>query len=186
MEPMARIAVDMDEVVADALGEHLTRYNARFGTSLNPDQIRGKRLRDVIPPENHQASHEIVHCEDFFENLAVLPGAQEVLERLSKEHEIYIVTAAMEVPASLAPKFRWLRKHFPFLSPMNFVFCGDKHIIDADYLIDDNPRHFKLFKGKGILFDAPHNHHVTEHTRVRNWYEVEALFAGAPSMVARK
>ncbi|WP_338021727.1 5' nucleotidase, NT5C type [Bacillus pakistanensis] len=35
------------------------------------------------------------------------------------------------------------------------MFCGDKSIILADYLINDNVKNFKRFNGKGILFTAP-------------------------------
>ncbi|MBX9721032.1 MAG: hypothetical protein K2X81_06545 [Candidatus Obscuribacterales bacterium] len=178
---MARIAVDMDEVMADALGEHIHRYNKAFGTQIERAHLHGKHLKEVIPAEHHRASHEIVHCEDFFAKLKVMDGAQEALEAMSKEHEIYIVTAAMEVPASLAPKYVWLQEHFPFISSMNYVFCGNKHVVQADYLIDDNARHFKLFGGEGILFDAPHNKKVTGYKRVHNWHEAKALFCTSES-----
>jgi 5'(3')-deoxyribonucleotidase len=56
------------------------------------------------------------------------------------------------------------------------VFCGDKGILNADYLIDDQPLHFRRFKGEGILFTAPHNLHVTGLRRVDNWLQVERLF----------
>jgi 5'-nucleotidase len=178
---MARIAVDMDEVVADALGEHIRRYNRMFGANVDKLAVAGRHLRDVIPVEHRRAAHEIVFTEDFFEDLDVMPGAQEVLERLSHDHEIFIATAAMEVPNSFASKYRWLQRHFPFISPMNYVFCGNKYIIAADYLIDDNARHFKLFAGEGILFDAHHNKHVTGYRRVHNWLEVGELFAAVPA-----
>lgn len=178
-EQMARIAIDMDEVVADSLGEHLKRYNAKFATTIDREALKGSWLREVIPTEHWRDCWDMVNCEDFFENLNVMPGAQEVIERLNKQHEIYIVTAAMEVPPSLAPKYRWLQRHFPFVSPLNYVFCGHKHVVAADYLIDDHPKHFKLFPGEGILFDAPHNHNVTGYRRVHNWHEAEELFANA-------
>lgn len=174
---MAIIAVDMDEVVADAIGEHLKRYNEMFKTCINREHLVGRHLRDVIPAEHQEAAIEIVHTEDFFAELEVMPGAQEVLQKLASKHEIFITTAAMEVPNSFNAKYKWLRYHFPFLSPMNYVYCGAKHIIAADYLIDDNVRHFLRFKGEGILFDAPHNRDVTGYRRVRNWHEVEQIFA---------
>ncbi len=52
---------------------------------------------------------------------------------------------------------QWLEEHFPFIPPSRIVFCGDKNIINADVLIDDRSRHFKDFRGTGILFTAPHN-----------------------------
>jgi 5'(3')-deoxyribonucleotidase len=174
---MATIAVDMDEVIADALGEHLRLYNALFGAVVSKDQLHGYHLCDIIPSENRQATENLVHSHDFFANLAVMPGAQEVLKKLSRDHEVFITTAAMEVPNSFDAKYKWLREHFTFLSPMNFVFCGAKHIIAADYLIDDNAHHFKLFKGQGLLFDAPHNRNVTGYRRVKNWHEIDQIFA---------
>ena len=67
------------------------------------------------------------------------------------------MTAAMEVPCSFTAKFQWLERHFPFLPPDNIVFCGNKGIIAADYLIDDNVYQLDRFRGEGILFTTPHN-----------------------------
>jgi 5'(3')-deoxyribonucleotidase len=174
---MATIAVDMDEVMADALSEHLRLYNDLFGESVSKDHLHGYHLRDVIPIEYRNATERLVNTHDFFANLAVMPGAQEVLEKLNRHHEVFITTAAMEVPNSFDAKYKWLREHFTFLSPMNFVFCGAKHIIAADYLIDDNAHHFKRFKGEGLLFDAPHNRNVKGYRRVQNWHEIDQIFS---------
>jgi 5'(3')-deoxyribonucleotidase len=175
---MARIAVDMDEVMADALGEHISRYNDLFGAQLSREHVVGRHLRDLIPSEHRVEAEKLVHCHEFFANLKVMPDAQEVLHNLSQRHEVIIATAAMEVPSSFTAKYEWLLEHFPFLSPMNFVFCGDKGVVLADYLIDDNPRQFRRFTGTGILFDAPHNRDITGFRRVMNWREVDQLFAG--------
>ena len=56
---------------------------------------------------------------------------------------------------------------------MNFVFCGDKSIINADYLIDDHVRYIKRFLGQGILFTSPNNINETGYFRVNNWHEVK-------------
>lgn len=174
---MVRIAVDMDEVIADALSEHILRYNNMFEAKLEPSHFHGKHFNQVIPPEHHDKAISLVHTRDFFADLPVMPDSQRVLQKLCSDHEVYITTAAMEVPHSFDAKYQWLLKHFPFISPMNFVFCGDKSIIKADYLIDDNARHFKRFSGTGILFDAPHNRNVSGFRRVHNWMEVEDVFA---------
>jgi len=56
------------------------------------------------------------------------------------------------------------------------VFCGNKSIINADYLIDDHVRNIKQFSGQGILFTAPHNINETGYVRVNNWQEVKNYF----------
>lgn len=173
---MKRIAVDMDEVIADALGELIARYNREFHERLRREDMAGKWMYDVVPEERQGRLMQYLHTEDFFEDLGVMPDSQRVLERLSEEYEIFIATAAMEFPKSFGPKYRWLERHFPFLSPSHFVFCGDKSILRADYLIDDMPRHFKRFTGRGILFTSPHNALLNGYTRVDNWRAVEKLF----------
>ncbi len=158
---MKRIAVDMDEVLADALSEHLARYNRDHGEAITKDQLEGKWLWDIVSADRHERLEGYLRSEDFFEDLPVLEDSQEVLAKLSKHYEIFIATAAMEFPNSFGPKYRWLRRHFPFIPPTHFVFCGDKSILLADYLIDDTFRHSERFKGQGILFSAPHNAAVT-------------------------
>jgi 5'(3')-deoxyribonucleotidase len=108
--------------------------------------------------------------------LEVMPDSQRVMAALQKRYEVFIATAAMEVPTSFAAKFRWLERHFPFISPSHIVYCGDKSILRADYLIDDNPRQLRRFMGEGILYHSHHNVAVQGFRRVKNWLEVEELF----------
>lgn len=172
---MKRIAIDMDEVMADLVSKHLTVYNRDFSDNITLHDLRGTRLRDLRP--HHQKEiYAYLRTPDFFRDLPVMEGSQEVIEALCSQYEVFITTAAMEVPTSFSAKYEWLREHFPFLSDMNYVFCGDKSIIRADYLIDDNVRHFKNFGGQGILFSAAHNITETGYVRVNNWYEVRDYF----------
>lgn len=171
-----RIGIDMDEVLADAFSEMLRRYNAQFGTTLTEADFRGRDVCDVVPAENIPALFAMFDAS-FFEDLEVFPDAQAVVRELHERHEVFIVTAAMEVPESFGPKYRWLREHFPFIPPTHIVFCGDKGIVDVDVLIDDRPRNFVSFKGQPLLFTAPHNVHVTTYPRVSSWQDVRAWFA---------
>ena len=109
---MARIAVDMDEVIADALSEHISRYNQAFSANLAPSDLHGQHFLHAIPAEHKERAESMVHTSDFFADLKVMPGAQEVLRNLCEQHEVFITTAAMEVPHSFDAKYQWLRKHF--------------------------------------------------------------------------
>jgi len=171
-----RICVDMDEVMADALAEHLLRYNRDYQTTFTREDLHGKRFWQVVPPHHHEALDDYLRAEDFFADLEVMPESQRVLEALQRRYEIFIASAAMEVPTSFNAKYLWLERHFPFIPHTHIVFCGDKSILRADYLIDDNPRQLQAFEGTGILYEAPHNVAVNGYTRVRNWLDVEELF----------
>ena len=173
---MKRICIDMDEVLADTLAEHIARYNRDHREAVTKADLDGKWLREIVSADRHDRLEGYLRSEDFFENLPVIEDSQRVTRELIKTYEVYIATAAMEFPNSFGPKYRWLRRHFPWLHPSHFVFCGDKGILNADYLIDDQPLQFRQFSGEPILFTAPHNLHVTDYRRVDNWQQVARLF----------
>jgi 5'(3')-deoxyribonucleotidase len=174
---LKRICVDMDEVMADAVAEHLLRYNREFQSHLTKEDLRGKRFWQVVPAARKAILDDYLRAEDFFADLDVMPHAPRVLAEMQSHYEIFIASAAMEVPTSVNAKYAWLERHFPFIPHTHIVFCGDKSILRADYLIDDNPRQLEAFAGTGILYDAPHNIAVTGYTRVHNWLEIESLFS---------
>lgn len=175
---MKRIAVDMDEVIADAVASLLTSYNTEFNETLTARDFQGQEIREALHPERRSSIDAYLRADGFFRNLAVMPDSQEVIARLNEKFEVFVTTAAMEFPNSFTAKYEWLREHFPFIPDSRIVFCGDKSIISADYLIDDRPRHFEHFVGQGILFTGPHNVAETRYPRVNNWREVAAMFSG--------
>ena len=165
----------MDEVIADFFAKHLMLYNISFEDAVNEEDLHGTRLWKIRP--NHsKVILDYVDEPEFFSDLAVMEGSQEVIRELSEHYEVFITTAAMEHPNSFTAKYQWLKEHFPFLSDLNFVFCGDKSIIQADYLIDDSPRHFENFSGQGLLYTAAHNRNETGYVRVNNWNEIRDYF----------
>ena len=173
---MKRICVDMDEVMADSLSEHLLRYNQHFGERVTKADLTGKWIWDVASLDRHAAIDAHMRSVDFFEVLEIMPEAQRVMQRLQQNYEVFVATAAMEIPTSFDQKFRWLAKNFPFIPTSHIVYCGDKAILHSDYLIDDNPRQLRRFEGEGILFSSPHNAGVKGYRRVNDWLEVESLF----------
>jgi 5'-nucleotidase len=182
-----RIAVDMDEVIADAFPKHLRQYNQRVGANLTPELVTQHGMGALIPVELRDEFDAVAHTEGFFADLEVMPGSREALLELSRNHDIFITSAAMEVPGSFADKFQWLETHFPFIPPSRIVFCGDKNIINADILIDDRSRHFKGFRGKGILFTAPHNATEAAPLRAHTWNDVlEILGSKQPKLTGEE
>ncbi|MCU5745813.1 5'(3')-deoxyribonucleotidase [Staphylococcus sp. SQ8-PEA] len=169
------IAIDMDEVLADTLGAMMREVNERYDLGITYGMLDGQKLKHVIP-EHDGLLPEILRQPGFFKNLDVMQDAIDVVEALNQHYDIYIATAAMDVPTSFSEKYDWLRTYFSFLDPQHFVFCGRKNIVKADFLIDDNPRQLEIFEGKPIMFSAPHNVHETRFTRVSGWKDVANYF----------
>ena len=147
-----------------------------FNEHLTKADLDGKWIWDVVQSDRHSMLEATLRAPDFFADLEVFPDAQRVLDRLSSQYELFIASAAMEVPTSFSAKFTWLARHFPFIQPSHIVFCGDKSVLRTEYLIDDNPRQLRRFSGEGILYTSPTNLHVTGYQRVNNWLDVEKLF----------
>eukprot|EP01133_Synstelium_polycarpum_P010104 gene10104-11780_t len=167
------IAIDMDGVIADTESHFITWYYKDYGVLVNRAELFGKPESEAFP--NKEAVLKFVHSPGFFRTLPVMAGAVEVIQELMKDFEIYIVSAAMEFPQSLSEKKEWLQEHFPFISWKNIVFCGDKSIIDTDYMIDDHFKNLDFCKGKAILFHAAHNATTDRHQRVHSWEDVKSL-----------
>jgi len=179
-----RIAVDMDEVIADSFSKHLLHYNQQTGAGLTQKMVTENGLRPLIPDAHRETYNRVPYADGFFADLEVIEGSRNALEQLSQHHDVFITSAAMEVPTSFDAKFKWLEEHFPFVPPARIVFCGDKHIINADVLIDDRSRHFKKFRGIGILFTAPHNAKETAPLRANDWNEVLDILSNQRARIA--
>lgn len=172
---MKRIAVDMDEVLADFTQQVLDVLNEKTGQTHTKADLVRQSIEELYPDELDHLLEQI-HTDHFFRTMQVIPGSQEVLKRLSEHYEIVIATAAMEVPKSFSAKFDWLLEHFPFLDPHLFIFCGNKKVVQADYLIDDNIKQLERFSGRGVMYTATQNLEQEYDVRVDNWEEVEAYF----------
>lgn len=169
-----RIAVDMDEVLADAHAAKLSLYRAR-GLDVSDDALRGRKLSDIAPADMTASVEAEMQRGFFFANLDVIDGAVPAMKALVARHEVFVATAAMEYPASCPHKLAWLAKHFPFVDPLNVVFCGDKSVLAVDVLIDDSPRHFETFAGAGVCFAALHNEGSRTAHRLEHWDEADGL-----------
>ena len=62
---LKRICVDMDEVIADAVAEHLLRYDRDHDDTITKDDLHGKWLWDVVSVDRHPALEEYLRSEDF-------------------------------------------------------------------------------------------------------------------------
>lgn len=168
-----RIALDMDEVIADIQPKFIQLYEREFGKRLTKEDLYGKK---VYYFEGARYIREFLFEKGFFRDLPVIADSQEVVQELIQHYDVFITTAAMEFRNCFEDKYDWMQDFFPFINWKNIVFCGDKSIIRADYMIDDHASNLRSFQGKGLLFTASHNVDETEFTRLNNWLEVRDFF----------
>ena len=167
------IAIDMDGVLADVETHFEVWYEREYGVKVDRALRMGVLESEGFPDKG--AVRKFVNTPSFFRTIPLMPGAVEAVQTLMKDYDVYVVSAAMEFPQCLLEKKEWLEEYFPFVGWRNIVFCGDKSIINTDYMIDDHCKNLDFFKGKTIMFDAPHNSEITHHVRAKNWAEVLAM-----------
>lgn len=169
------IAVDMDWVLAKLTKKWVKTYNTIFDDNLKIEDIKSWKIIEYVKPEAKDFMLNILNLHKFYRDLEVVSDSQRVLEKLSEDYEIIIVTDPY-TRMSFKSKHDWLEEHFPFIPKRNFVFTGNKSIIYADYLIDDGVHNLEGFKGYGLLYEAPYNEDEERFFKVKNWQDIEHLF----------
>ena len=114
----------------------------------------------------------------MFRDMPVIPGASEVLWRLSDQgiwiriisHRLYVNWGHAIAAGDTAD---WLdRANIPY---RDLCFIGAKSALHADLYIDDGPHNIEAFQNDNrnvIIFDQPYNRHITG-IRATTWEEVE-------------
>ena len=70
------------------------------------------KLRHAMP-EHDGLLHEILR-EPGFSKIKSDGTCSRSCEKLTEYYDVYIATAAMDVPTSFHDKYEWLREYFPF------------------------------------------------------------------------
>ncbi len=166
-----RIAIDMDEVLADPIHKFIQLYNRDHQVPLDLVIKPGTEVFQNVPDEVNDKWFEYINEKGFFRDLPVIDGAVEAVKALQQKYDVYIVSAAMEFRNSLEDKLDWLAEHFPFIDWKHIIFCGDK-IVNVDIMIDDRIKNFSGFDGRSLLFTSPHNLLVEGYERVDDWQQV--------------
>jgi len=144
---------DMDGVLCDMGSLLCAEYNRQYNTQLTPKDITKWEL-----PEEMKAIYR--HSPGFFKRLSPIPGMLDLVNELSKKHEIHIATDPGRRSWIAADKMEWLC--FYNLNHIPVTLTERKDLLIGNILIDDAPHHAQNFKGFSILVDAPYNQDVKE------------------------
>ena len=183
---MKKIAIDMDDVICG--GGFLAIINEFLNTSYKENDIKTYYIQDIIPEEKRKEWQTYFENKNVYDYTYILPNAYDVMEKLSKKYELYIVTAYIfkdnkwKSAEHLKNKFNYLMKTFPFIKPEQYIFTSSKEIINCDVRIDDKTSNLKGNSETKLLFSAYHNKDISNKElekeniiRVNNWKEIEKV-----------
>ncbi len=196
-----KIAVDMDDVLSLSTQEFIRFTNEKWGTNLTIDDYDEdwKTMWQVDRDEAHRR-RDIIHTSNMLRVFDRIPKSEDVIRRLAKKHSLVILTSRpMGVQKVTAA---WLEDHFKgvfddvhhahfYEGSIDGGLGGTKgdlaKEIDADYLIDDHPKHCFSAAKVGIpslLFgEYAWNREYTQENvpenvfRVYAWDEIENFFS---------
>jgi 5'(3')-deoxyribonucleotidase len=134
------IYIDLDGVVSD--------FDSAI-SQMNPE------TNAMATSERKELVHKICkNTPGFFENLPLIPGAINAIEKLSKEFEIFFLSTPMwDVPNSYSEKRNRIEKHFKDWGKKRLILTHRKDLQIGHYLIDDRTVHgASEFKGNFIHF----------------------------------
>lgn len=108
-----KIAVDIDGVLADMMPVLNDFYNRKFGTSFN---VGDYKYHDLEKTWGGTKENAVEIVDEFFQSpnfsgISPIERSQESVLRLSKKHELFLVTSR---PKSIRHRtLEFLQKHFP-------------------------------------------------------------------------
>ncbi len=173
---MKTLMIDMDNVITD--GAYLGIIEQTIGRKIEVGDTFF--LQELLPDKD--AFWESMKDKSFYGDAPLIKDSYEVLEKLNKVYDIYIVTSYIwdqehDISASnLKYKYEYLRDKLPFIPTSKYIFTTNKNLLNFDIAIDDRKNNLKSAKEK-YLFTAWHNHDdvLTDEIRVSSWKEIEKL-----------
>lgn len=172
--------IDMDDVITD--GNIMNCIEKFYQKKIDKTGIKDYKIVQELTKERTSEFWEFMKQEDFYGDVPLLKDCYEVLYKLNKKYDIYIVTAYLWTESGdlsakcLAEKYNYLRTKLPFISPDKYIFTTYKAMLSFDIAIDDKPANLTNAKKK-ILYNAWHNQDINDKSMIRvyNWKEIEEL-----------
>ena len=180
---MKTLMIDMDNVITDG---NFNKYIEEFmGIKVDFNKLKEyKYVQELVESKKHEFWH-YVEDKDFYKDAELIDGCFNVIEKLNKKYDVYIVTSYLWTdPIDLSGKnlnykYSYLKEKLPFIDPSKYIFTTNKSLLKFDIKLDDKISNLDNCDTK-ILFTRWHNKDdkTNDYIRVKDWYEIEELLLG--------
>lgn len=169
--------VDCDDTIENFCEVWVKELNKKYNMDYSTEDITEWDIQKFYPDTTKEELLEVANSAKFWDKVKPKRDAIVYLSLLQDYFDIYIVTSgSYRSMYYKVPKI--IKKYFKFIPEQNIICCTDKHLLNGDYLVDDNPAN--LIDGnpsyKGILYSAPHNRYVNCEVynieRVNDWKDI--------------
>lgn len=161
---MAKLGIDLDDVIAASWDLVLPFLNDRFRTQLRNDDIVSYNLSSLfgVDSSDIKEAYRILSVQGAFLEAPVIEGASEVIPALSRNHELYIITSR---PLYLKDDTHsWIDRHFGKSFRDIYFTSHPADLNDSDIIMESKA---DICAGQGIcgLLDDCVDHVVNCHNR---------------------
>jgi len=193
-----RIAIDIDDVLADFAESFVEYSNNKYGTNLRAEDY-GEDFVKLWGVDNEEVARRISDMNEtrIATRLGRKEHAFEALEYLKQRYDLFIVT--FRISDLKDDTIQWIETNFPnIFKDDRIYFGGSSNMSDSyklftkgelvkqlkiDYLIDDQIRHCLSSASQGVKALLFGNHTKDDIDklpkniyRVRDWREVQRFF----------
>lgn len=168
------IAIDLDDVILDFVGNLTSILNTEYDAGLTMDDIVDWDLKPVLDEIVGEDWWKWWERRDWLWALApAVPGAIGSIEKLRRSgHYIEVVTAKPQWAE--AQTWRWLGKWRPPVQRVTIVGLTDRKLdaTSAELLIDDRVPTVQEWHANGrraLVFARPHNKREREQKDMEEW-----------------
>ncbi len=190
---MMKIGIDLDEVLADLIGNFIIHHNQTYGTFLKKEYFKTYSFSDTLGITSEEGIKRVYdfYKTKYFKDMQPIKDATETINLLNQQHNLYLVTSRPDFLKKETEE--WLVKYFQnsFLD----IFYSSNHYskrnncgktksqlcedLGISILIDDSLEYILQCSDIGVgglLFgDYPWNQNGNlpqNVSRTRNWKEV--------------
>lgn len=184
-----KIGLDLDEVIVEFARGYLNLYNQKYNKNVKFEEIFSYNLWEPLRISRKEAFDlaDDYYDSESFDNIKLVDGAKQGLEKLAHNNELLIVTSRPIYVQHKTEEF--LQRTFPEV-PIDVVYSGDVfnsqgktkanicENLGLSWFVEDREEYALECAERGIkvlLFDKPWNRNGQLHkniTRVFSWQHI--------------
>ena len=178
-----RIFIDLDNTLADYTEAAVDYYNHELGYSVKVEDLTEYAIwknYELSPAVGKEMSKKMWDSDGFWRGMEPIYGSLNAVKRLSRKHDVWIVTRPVYNFNCMYEKWEWLKVHLPGCEEKLLCIGTDASVLSGDILIDDDYRRLMTFQGKRFLFEQYYNKQMHENFGffVQSWPEAEEMLNG--------
>lgn len=151
-----RVGIDVDDVLSNFVDRTLDIYNSTHFPIVTMEQLTEYDVYKCLPTAIADELSALFIKEELLTTVKPLPYTREAVKQLIDEGcEVFFISACD--PVTHGWKCEWLLKNYPEVSVKNHIYSYHKHLLNMDFLIDDNLDHLRKGLYTRILINKPWN-----------------------------